>query len=89
MIEQPKVEEEKVEKQQPKQEELQYTSMEPDRLEAQEELMRLTETLEKAEQEVKNIELTAFEEEQEQNAIISLDELMARGKTLYESGELN
>ena len=88
VIEQPKVEEEKVEKQQPKQEELQYTSIEPDRLEAQEELMRLTETLEKAEQEVKNIELTAFEEEQEQNAIISLDELMARGKTLYESGEL-
>ena len=50
--------------------------------------MRLTETLEKAEEEVKNIDLTAFEEEQEQNAIISLDELMSRNKALYESGEL-
>lgn len=70
------------------QEELQYTSIEPDPSEAQAELMKLTETLEKAEAEVKNIELTAFEEEQEQNAIISLDELMTRGKAMYESGEL-
>ncbi len=69
-------------------EELQYTSIEPDPSEAQAELMRLTETLEKAEEEVKNIDLTAFEEEQEQNAIISLDELMSRNKALYESGEL-
>jgi hypothetical protein len=69
-------------------EELQYTSIEPDPTEAQAELMRLTETLEKAEEEVKNIDLTAFEEEQEQNAIISLDELMTRGKAMYESGEL-
>lgn len=68
--------------------ELQYTSIEPNQSEAQAELMKLTETLEKAEEEVKNIDLTAFEEEQEQNAIISLDELMARGKALYESGEL-
>lgn len=70
------------------QEELQYTSIEPNPSEAQAELMKLTETLEKAEAEVKNIELTAFEEEQEQNAIISLDELMTRGKAMYESGEL-
>ena len=69
-------------------EELQYTSIEPDPTEAQAELMRLTETLEKAEEEVKNIDLTAFEEEQEQNAIISLDELMTRSKAMYESGEL-
>lgn len=69
-------------------EELQYTSIEPNPTEAQAELMRLTETLEKAEEEVKNIDLTAFEEEQEQNAIISLDELMTRGKAMYESGEL-
>lgn len=69
-------------------EQLQYTSIEPDPSEAQAELMRLTETLEKAEEEVKNIDLTAFEEEQEQNAIISLDELMSRNKALYESGEL-
>lgn len=69
-------------------EQLQYTSIEPNPSEAQAELMRLTETLEKAEEEVKNIDLTAFEEEQEQNAIISLDELMSRNKTLYENGEL-
>lgn len=69
-------------------EELQYTSIEPDPIEAQAELMKLTEALEQAEAEVKNIELTAFEEEQEQNAIISLDELMSRGKAMYESGEL-
>ena len=69
-------------------EELQYTSIEPDPIEAQAELMKLTEALEQAEVEVKNIELTAFEEEQEQNAIISLDELMSRGKAMYESGEL-
>ena len=70
-------------------EELQYTSIEPNPTEAQAELMRLTETLEKAEEEVKNIELTAFEEEQEQNAIISLDELMERGKAMYENGEFD
>ena len=64
-------------------EELQYTSIEPDPTEAQAELMRLTETLEKAEEEVKNIDLTAFEEEQEQNAIISMDELMTRGRAMY------
>lgn len=69
-------------------EELQYTNIEPNPSEAQAELMKLTETLEKAEEEVKNIDLTAFEEEQEQNAIISLDELMSRNKALYESGEL-
>lgn len=69
-------------------EELQYTSIEPNPSEAQAELMKLTETLEKAEEEAKNIDLTAFEEEQEQNAIISLDELMSRNKALYESGEL-
>lgn len=70
-------------------EELQYTSIEPNPTEAQAELIRLTETLEKAEEEVKNIELTAFEEEQEQNAIISLDELMERGKAMYENGEFD
>ena len=71
-----------------KEEELQYTSIEPDPSEAQKELMKLTETLQQAEEEVKNIDLTAFEEEQEQNAIISLDELMKRNKALYESGQL-
>lgn len=85
----PVVEKIEEEKEATPEEELQYTSIEPNPTEAQAELMRLTETLEKAEEEVKNIELTAFEEEQEQNAIISLDELMERGKAMYENGEFD
>ena len=68
-------------------EELTYTTVEPNRQQAQEELMRLTEELEKAEQEAKNIDLTAYEEEQEENAIISLEELVKKSKELYESNE--
>lgn len=82
MEEEPVVEEVKVE------EELTYTSIEPNRQQAQEELMRLTLELEKAEQEQKNIELTAYEEEQEENAIISLDELVAKSKEMYEANEI-
>lgn len=70
------------------QEELEYTSIEPDRQQAQEELMRLTEELEKAEQEAKTIDLTSYEEEQEENAIISLDELMKKSKEMYASNEI-
>lgn len=69
-------------------EELVYTSIEPNREQAQEELMRLTLELEKAEQEQKNIDLTAYEEEQEENAIISLDELVAKSKEMYEANEI-
>jgi len=66
-------------------EELEYTDIEPNALEAQEELQKLTEALEKAEEEAsKNIDLTTFEEEQELNAIISLDELMSKGREMYE-----
>ena len=79
----PKIEEKPV-----VEEELTYTSIEPDRQQAQEELMRLTEELEKAEQEQKNIDLTAYEEEQEENAIISLEELVRKSKEMYESNEL-
>ena len=68
-------------------EELLYTSVEPNRQQAQEELMRLTEELEKAEQEARNIDLTAYEEEQEENAIISLEELVRKSKEMYESNE--
>lgn len=68
-------------------ESLEYTSIEPDPKEAQEELQRLTETLEKAEEETRNIDLTSFEEEQEQNAIISLDELLQKSKSMYENNE--
>ena len=72
----------------PVQEELEYTSIEPNRQQAQEELMRLTEELEKAEQEAKTIDLTAYEEEQEENAIISLEELEKKSKEMYESNEI-
>ena len=70
------------------QEELTYTSIEPDKEEAQAELQRLTEELQKAEQEVKNIDLTSYEEEQEENAIISLEELVRKSKEMYEQNEL-
>ena len=69
-------------------EELTYTNIEPNKEEAQAELQRLTEELKKAEQEVKNIDLTAYEEEQEENAIISLEELVRKSKQMYEQNEL-
>lgn len=58
--------------------------------EAKKELERITEELKKLEQEEKqeNIELTKFETEQEENAIISLDELIAKGKTITEQNEI-
>lgn len=69
--------------------ELEYTDIEPNPVEAQAELQKLTEALEKAEEETKSIELTSFEEEQEQNAIISLDELLTKGKAMYENNEFD
>lgn len=69
-------------------EELAYTNTEPNRQQAQEELMRLTLELEKAEEEQKNIDLTTYEEEQEENAIISLDELVKKSKEMYEANEI-
>ena len=68
--------------------ELSYTDIEPNREQAQEELLRLTQELEKAEQEARNIELTAYEEEQEENAIISLEELVRKSKEMYASNEI-
>ena len=58
--------------------------------EAKAELERITEELKKLENEDKseNIELTKFEEEQEENAIISLDELIAKGKNITEQNEV-
>ena len=64
-------------------EELQYTSIEPDQATARLELEKLTEELRKQEEqeaEVQNIALTNYEEEQEENAIISLDELVKKSK---------
>ena len=60
------------------QEELQYTTIEPNAEEAQAELRRLTEELQKAQEETKNISLASLEEEQEANAIISLEEFIKR-----------
>ena len=84
--------------------ELYYTDIEPNKEEAQAELRRLTEELMKAEalaqqevevveeqpvvEEIKNISLTSYEEEQEENAIISLEELVRKSKDMYEQNEL-
>ena len=58
--------------------------------EAQQELERITEELRKLETEEQpnNIELTKYESEQEENAIISLDELIAKGKTITSQNEV-
>ena len=62
-----------------------YTEME-----AKAELERIAEELKKLENEEKeeNIELTKFETEQEENAIISLDELISKGKVITEQNEI-
>ena len=71
-------------------EEIQYTTIEPSVSEAQEELKKLTGELKsQAEVQPENIELTNFEEEQEENAIISLEELVSKSKNLYEKNELS
>ena len=67
---------------------LDYTNVEPNRTEAQEELRKLTEALEQAEESSKNIDLTTYEEMQEKEAIISLEELLKRSKEIYENNEL-
>lgn len=71
-------------------EELEYTTIEPDRETAQLELKRITEELRKnAEIEATGeLSLANFEEQQEENAIISLEELLKRGKDLYKANEL-
>lgn len=73
-------------------EELKYTSIEPDPSVAKEELQRITEELkeqeEKIEEVVENSRLTDYEVEQEQTAIISLEELVKKSKELYEANEL-
>ena len=76
-------------------ENLVYAPIELNQQEAREALEKLQiELAEKEEQEEleeysdeKNIELTNFEKEQEENAIISLDELMKRGSEIYSSNE--
>jgi hypothetical protein len=80
--------------------EIQYTSIEPDMETAKLELKKLEEQLileEKNKKEEivepvieneKNIELTAYEKGQEAEAIISLDELLSKGKELYDANEV-
>lgn len=70
-----------------KQEELSYTEIIPNQEEARKELEKMTEDLIKQE-ENQNIELTRFEAEQEENAIISMDELLQRSGVLYQKNEI-
>ena len=73
-------------------EELEYTSIEPDVEDAREELNKITEELkiqeEKVENVIENSALTDYELEQEETAIISLEELVKKSKEMYEANEL-
>ena len=72
-------------------EKLEYTSVEPDQATARLELEKLTQELKKQEEEAnqpENITLTNYEEEQEKEAIISLQELVKKSKEMYEANEL-
>ncbi|MBR5369677.1 MAG: hypothetical protein IK137_00055 [Bacilli bacterium] len=73
-------------------EELEYTTIEPDADVAREELHKITEELKQQEEQVEkvvdNCALTDYEIEQEENAIISLEELVKKSKELYEANEL-
>ena len=89
----------KVEEIKEKNNDLVYAPIELDRNEAREELEKLTKELEiRAEIEKQNAlnkdiknedeQLTMFEKEQEENAIISLDELMSKANDIYTSNEV-
>ena len=71
-------------------EELVYTDIEPDQETAKLELKKIQEELNKHEtiEETQNIVLTNYEEQQEEAAIISLDELLKKGKEMYEKNEI-
>lgn len=71
-------------------EELEYTTIEPSKEDAKEELARLRSELETEEgiADIENIALNNYEVEQEASAIISLDELMAKSKDMYRENEL-
>ena len=72
-------------------EELEYTTIEPDEETAKLELQKLTEELQKQESIEKVVETSVnkYEESQEENAIISLEELLSKGKEIYEANEVN
>ena len=69
--------------------ELEYTTIEPDRETAQLELKRITEELRRSAEIEATGELSVanFAEQQEENAIISLEELVKRGKDIYKANE--
>lgn len=72
-----------------KKEEIEYETVEDEQLQAQEEIRKITESLiDTNEEPIENIALTKFEEEQEKNSIISIDELMAT-KEMYKVEEIN
>ena len=96
----------KVEKYESKkdEEELLYTTIEPDRETARLELKKIREALEQQEKEKEKEQeeykeeivieeenysdtINSFEEKQEEDAIISLEELLEKGKSLYDSNE--
>ena len=94
----------KIEKSEPNKDddELLYTTIEPDRETARLELKKIREALEQQEREKEQEEykeeivieeenysdtINSFEEKQEEDAIISLDELLEKGKSLYDSNE--
>ena len=83
---------EKIEELEAPKEELVYTDIEPNQEEAKRQLVELTKRLQDEEQEVEevieNIELTDYEAEQENNAIISLEELVEKSKEMYAANEL-
>ena len=70
-------------------EQIVYTNPEPDREEATRELIKLAEELEKAEKAQRDgIDIMAYETAQEENAIISLDELTKRSEEMYAANEV-
>ena len=71
-------------------EELEYTDMELDQVTAKLELKKIEEELRRQEalEDTLNIALTNYEEQQEEAAIISLDELLKKGKEMYERNEI-
>lgn len=68
-------------------EELEYIEVQPSIEQAKEELHKVTLELQNNE-ENQNIGFTNFEEEQEENAIISLEEFIKKGKEIYDKNEL-
>ena len=71
-------------------EELEYTDVELDQVTAKLELKKIEEELRRQEalEDTLNIALTNYEEQQEEAAIISLDELLKKGKEMYERNEM-